>query len=68
VAGTTPGQFTYALTEVAVGTANLSVAPLVDSAGNPVLDSAGVAFTDPAPVQVTVTAGAASGLTLSVSG
>ena len=68
VAGTNPGEWDSALTPVAVGTANLSVSPLVNSDGSPALDSAGQAFTLPSPIAVTVTGGGATGLTLSVSG
>lgn len=66
--GATQGSFVSALTEVAEGVANLSVAPLIDSSGNPVLDSAGNPFGEPAPVEVTVTAGDAADLTMAVTG
>ena len=66
--GATPGSFTAALTPVIVGSANLSVTPLVNSDGSPVVTASGAAFGSPAPVAVTVNAGPADTLTLSVTG
>lgn len=68
VAGSTPGSWTAALTPVAAGTANIGVAALTNSDGSAVNDAAGNAFPVPAAVEVTVTAGAAAELTLSVAG
>jgi hypothetical protein len=62
------GAFTAPLTMVAEGVANISVEPLTNSDGSPVVDSAGNPFTLPAPVEVTVTAGEAAGLTMTVTG
>lgn len=67
VAGTVPGQSTYALTDVSDGTANLSVSPIENSDGSPALDSAGNPFTLPVPVPVVVAGGSAVGLTLTVA-
>lgn len=71
-AGTAPGSFTAPLTPHTVGVANIGVAPLTNSDGSPVDETAGAnigaAFALPAPVAVTVTAGVAEGLTLSVAG
>jgi hypothetical protein len=67
-AGATPGSFVSDLVMVAEGTANLSVAPLTNSDGSPVVDSAGNPFGEPAPVEVTVTAGDAADLTMAVTG
>lgn len=69
VAGPTPGLFTYPLSEVAEGTANISVAALTNSDGSPVLETAGPntgqPFSLPDPQAVTVT-DTAEGLSLSV--
>ena len=56
------------ITPVAVGTFNVIVAAPLDTAGAPLLEADGVtAFAAPAPVNVTVTAGPASQLVLSVT-
>lgn len=69
VAGETPGSYTYALTPVAVGTANVGVSPLTNSDGSAVFEADGVTpFEVPASVEVDVAAGEAAGLTLSVTG
>lgn len=69
VAGETPGSYTYALTPVAVGAANLSVSPLTNSDGSAVFEADGVTpFEVPAAVEVDVAAGEAASLTLSVTG
>ena len=66
-----PGQFTYALSPVSVGTPEVSVAPLVNSDGSPVLETAGTnvgqPFELPAPIGVTVTPGTATGISLTAS-
>ena len=64
----TPGGWAASLTMVAEGTATLSVEPLTNSDGTPVLDGAGNPFGVPAPVVVTVAAGEATSLTLTVTG
>lgn len=68
VAGATPGAWTAALTPVAMGTANVILAPLTNSDGSPALDSAGNPFSEAAPIEVTVNAGPVSGLEMSVTG
>lgn len=64
------GLWTSALAPVTPGVANVSVAPLVNSDGTPVLETVGPnvgqAFTEPAPVAVTVNPGAVAAMTLSV--
>lgn len=59
VAGEAPGSFSAPLTEVAAGTSNLSVAPLTNSDGSPVLETYGPNTGEPFhvgdPVAVTVT-------------
>lgn len=66
------GAYTYALTPVAVGTANLAVSALANSDGSPVLETdgpnVGQPFEVPAAVAVDVTAGPVEGLALSVTG
>lgn len=72
VAGDAPGSYTAALSEVAVGTANIGVAPLENSDGSPVNETAGAnegqPFALPDPVAVEVGPGPVEGLTLSVTG
>ena len=68
VAGTTPGSWTAALTPVAEGTANLSPAPLENSDGSPVLAASGAPFGEAPPVEITVGAGPAAELEMSVTG
>lgn len=69
VAGATPGSWVYPLTEVAAGSANISVAALVNSDGSAVNETAGPnvgqPFSLPDAVAVTVT-DVAEGLSLSV--
>jgi hypothetical protein len=67
----TPGRWTAPLTPVAVGSANLSVAPLANSDGSPVLEmdgpNTGQPFAVPAPVAQAVEAGEAESLVLSTT-
>lgn len=69
---TAPGKWTAALSEVAVGNANISVAPLANSDGSPVNETsgpnAGQPFSLPDPVAVVVGPGPVEGLTLSLAG
>ena len=67
-----PGSWTAPLTPVGVGTANVSTAALTNSDGSPVLEiegpDTGQPFGLPASVEVTVSGGAAEGLTMAVTG
>jgi hypothetical protein len=68
VAGTTAGSFTGEANPVAEGSCNFSIVTLTNSDGSAVTDSAGNPFALPPAVAVTVTAGDAAALSLSVSG
>lgn len=73
VAGGTDGAWTAALTMVAAGVANISVAALTNSDGSPVLETegsnAGQPFGLPASIEVTVTAdNTPTGLSMTVTG
>ena len=67
-AGSNAGETIFPLVPAAIGVANLTPQPLLNSDGSPVLDAEGNAFGVPSPVQVTVEAGPAASLTLSVTG
>ena len=65
-----PGAWTVLLTPLAVGAAQVSVAPLLNSDGSPVVEtrgpSSGAPFQLPSPVNITVDAGVAESLTLTI--
>jgi hypothetical protein len=68
VAGATPGLWSAPLTMVAEGTANLAPVPLINSDGSAVDDPSGQPFGESGSVEVTVSAGEAAELTMSVTG
>lgn len=68
VAGSTAGEFTGEANPVSEGSCNFSIITLTNSDGSAVTDSAGNPFALPPAVAVTVTAGDAAALSLSVSG